>query len=285
VALQVDLGHYALASRQMEALLARTIQAMGPQHRETGLAWNTSGIIAWERGDLDAAQRDIVQAIAIWRTPEGTRQLPGGLFNYGMILHAAGQQTQALAALREARGLRMATFGISHPLVGDTDRMIGEVLASQDNAASAQAWFESAVQLTRRGYPADHPRRLMAELSLARNRARLGQLDVALPALDTLARQAGSGSELPRLRWRATAFAAEARCTAAPSNATLQSLDTLVGQLKTAQPDGGVIPREVLAIRERCALRLLAMQQGATHHRRLRAAAAPAGAPSPIRRA
>ncbi|MET1025246.1 MAG: serine/threonine-protein kinase [Pseudoxanthomonas sp.] len=283
VALQVDLGHYAKAASQMESLLARTIQAMGPQHRETGLAWNTAGIIAWERGDLETAQRDIAKAIAIWRLPEGARQLPGGLFNYGMVLHAAGRQTQALAALREARGLRIAAFGTAHPLVGDADRMIGEVLASQGDAAAAQAWFESAVNLTRRGYPADHPRRLFAEVSLARNRARLGQLDAALATLDTLSRQAGGGSELPKLRWSAAAFAAEARCIVDPSAASLRPLDALVRQLKAAQPDGGVIPRQVQDIRDRCARRLLTTRANA-HRDRLRAAAAPAVAPSPTHR-
>jgi len=283
VALQVDLGRYALAAEQMQSLLARTTQAMGPQHRETGLAWNSSGIIAWERGDLATAQHDIEQALTIWRRPEGARQLPGGLFNYGMVLYAAGQHAQALAALREARSLRIAAFGASHPLVGDADRMIGEVIADQGDAAGAQAWFDNAVRLTRRGYSADHPRSLFAELALARNRARLGQRDAALATMDHLARHAGGGSETSKLRWRAAAYAAETRCTTGPSPATLEPLDTLLSQLKTAQPDGGVIPREVQAIRDACAKRLLAAQSP-PKRRRLKAAARPAAAPWPIRR-
>ncbi|WDS35346.1 serine/threonine-protein kinase [Pseudoxanthomonas sp.] len=282
VALQVDLGHYKLASTQMPPLLAQTVQTMGPQHRETGLAWNTAGIIAWERGDLAAARYDIGKAVATWRTPDGRTQLAGGLFNYGMVLHADGRDDQALAALREARALRVASFGQSHPLVGDTDRMIGEVMADRGDAAAAQPWFENAVNLTRRGYPADHPRRLFAELWLARNQARLGNLDAALGTLDSLSHQVGHGSEIPRLRWSATAFAAEARCQATPSQTALRPLDALLEQLKTEQPDGGVITRDVLAIRDRCAQRLLAMRSSA-RRRQVRAAAVPAPAPSPTR--
>jgi tetratricopeptide (TPR) repeat protein/tRNA A-37 threonylcarbamoyl transferase component Bud32 len=283
VALQVDLGHYALASKQMPPLLARTVQTMGPQHRETGLAWNTAGIIAWERGDLAAARHDIGKAVAIWRAPDGMGQLAGGLFNYGMVLHAAGQNDQALAALREARTLRIATFGASHPLVGDADRMIGEVMADQGDAMAAQAWFASAADLARRGYPADHPRRLFAELSLARNRARLGELNAALATLDKLSRQPGGDSEISRLRWSATAFAAEARCHAEPSQTALRPLEALLEQLKTEQPDGGVITRDVRAIRDRCAQRLLAVRPPAPQ-RQVRAATRPAAAPAPTRR-
>ncbi|MBP3974647.1 serine/threonine-protein kinase [Pseudoxanthomonas spadix] len=281
VALQVDLGQYALAAEQMESLLARTRQVMGERHRETGLAWNTTGVIAWERGELATAQRDIARAVAIWRQPEGARQLAGGLANYGRVLHAAGHDSQALAALQEARALRVANFGASHPLVGDTDRMIGEVIADQGDARGAQPWFETAVALTRRGYPADHPRRLFAELSLARNRGRLGQPDAALAMLDRLARHGGDGSEAAKLRWRARAYAAETRCTASPSQGTLQQLDALLAQLATVQPDGGVIPREVRAIRERCAERLLAAPAA---RRPLKTAARPAAAPSSTRR-
>src|SRR5690606_12024517 len=161
----------------------------------------------------------------------------------------------------------------------DADRMIGEVIAGQGDPAAAQAWLEMAADMARRGDPADHPRRLFAELSLARNRARPGQQSAALALLDSPLRRTAERSATPKLRWRASAYAAEARCSAGPSRAALQQLDGLLGQLATAQPDGGVIPREVQAIREGCARRLLASQSPA-RGQRLRAAAKPAAAPS-----
>ncbi|SEM42420.1 serine/threonine protein kinase [Pseudoxanthomonas sp. GM95] len=252
VALQVDQGQYVAAQQQMRKLLAQTAKIMGEHHRETGLAWNTLGIIAWQRGDLDEARRDIEYAVDIWRRPEGTRQLAGGLFNYGMVLQSAGRNDEALAALREARAMRVANFGEQHPLVGDTDRMIGQVLSERGDAAAAKPWLESAVMLARKGYPADHPRRLFAELSLARNQALLGQNEKALAVLDSLASTRGDGSEFARLRWSASAYAAEARCSSGAPEAAVRTLNGLLETLQQAQPDGGVIPREVAEIRTRC---------------------------------
>src|SRR5690606_28807287 len=141
VALQVDQENYARAERQIVPLLELTVKALGPTHRETGLAWNTRGVIAWQRGRLDEAVADVGRAVRIWRGPNGSQNLHGGLFVYGMVLHAAGREEEALKALRESRALRAAQYGASHALIGDTDRMIGEVLASQGKSAEATVYF------------------------------------------------------------------------------------------------------------------------------------------------
>ena len=70
VALQVDQENYARAEQQIVPLLELTEKALGPTHRETGLAWNTRGVIAWQRGHLDEAIVDIGRAVRIWRGPE-----------------------------------------------------------------------------------------------------------------------------------------------------------------------------------------------------------------------
>lgn len=282
VALQVDQGEYTKADREMRALLERTRRVMGDEHRETGLAWNTLGIIAWQRGDLDEAQRDIARAVQIWRRPEGARQLGGGLFNQGMVLHAAGRDDEALKVLQESRARRVAMFGETHPLIGDADRMIGQVLSERGDPRDAQRWLENAVKLARQGYPADHPRRLFAELTLARNQALLGQTDRALAVLDSLAKQPGDGSEIPRLRWSASAYAAETRCSAGAPEAALRSLDGLIDTVNKAQPDGGAIPREIAGIRQRCASTSLAART--SHKPAIKAAGRLAAAASSTRR-
>ncbi len=260
VALQVDMGQISAAAARMRILLPETEQVLGPHHRETGLAWNTMGIIAWEQNDLEAAQRDIAHAVEIWRTPEGAGQLAGGLFNYGRVLHAAGHDGQALEALREARTLRIQNYGANHPLVGDTDRMIGQILADGGAPEKAESWFENGASLIRKGYPADHPRRLEAELAVARNQARLGQLEPGLSRMDALARRAGTGSEAIRLRWSASAYAAEARCRINASSVPLKQLDALLEQIGQARPDGGTLTREIQQIRVRCATQRLAQR-------------------------
>lgn len=217
------------------------------------MAWNTSGVIAWELGRLAQAQDDTARAVEIWRGPEGSQNLHGGLFVRGMVLHAAGRNQQALQALRESRALRVAQFGASHALIGETDRMIGEVLAARGEHSLASQYFERAANLTRIGYGPEHPRSLDAALSQARHLARTGQLAAALPRLDSLALQSGSGSEIPKLRWSARAYAAEARCRAGERSQALFVLDALLRELTQARPDGGVLVREVEAVRNACA--------------------------------
>ncbi|HVK50331.1 MAG TPA: tetratricopeptide repeat protein, partial [Pseudoxanthomonas sp.] len=251
-AVQVDLGHFREAAAQMKQLHVMTMAALGPHHRETGSSWNSMGIIAWELGDGETAITDIGHAVSIWRYPDNRQQLPGGLYNYGMVLHDAGRDDQALAALLEARRLRVELFGASHAVVGDTDRLIGEVMAARGRQQDANAYFERAEVLTRIGYGADHPRALFAQLSLARQLGREGQVTPALQRLDALAVRDGTGSEIPKLRWTARAYAAELRCQHNQRERGRRELDNLVAELRRLQPDGGVIPREVERLRAAC---------------------------------
>lgn len=253
IAVLIDQGRFNAAAEQLRQLHALTVRSLGPHHRESGLSWNSLGIIAWERGDYDEAIADISRAVAIWRNPDGLQQLPGGLYNLGMVLHSAGRDAEALAALDEARRLRASQYGASSVLVGDTDRLIGEVLMAQGRSEAAGARLANARALARIGYPENHPRRLDAELSMAHFLARSGQAAQALPTLDALATNAGKGSEGPKLRWRARAYAAEARCSLGQAARGRADLDALLAELRRLQPDGGVIPREVQAIRDACA--------------------------------
>ena len=163
-----------------------------------------------------------------------------------------GARSEALKALRESRAIRAAQYGASHALIGDTDRMIGEVLASQGKSAEATAYFDRAVKLTRVGYGPENPNTLVAELSMARQLARNGQAAVALKQLDALALHPGTGSEIPKLHWRARAYAGEVRCRSGQRERARRELDALVEELRVARPDGGVITREALAIRAAC---------------------------------
>jgi serine/threonine-protein kinase len=238
----------------MRELHALTLQTVGPQHRDAAASWNSLGIIAWERGDNATAVRDVAQAVTIWRENESLQILPGGLFNYGMVLHSAGRDAEALTILEETRQIRVRTIGASHALVGETDRMIGEVLASQGKLAAATEHFDRAVRLTRVGFGPNHPRTWFAELAMARQLTRLGRPADALAPLQRLARHEGDGSEAPKLRWQARAYLAEARCRLGTHERDRgrNELNALLAELRVAQPDGGVIPREVAEIRAAC---------------------------------
>ncbi|KAF1712435.1 hypothetical protein CSC70_02630 [Pseudoxanthomonas kalamensis DSM 18571] len=252
VALETDMERYAEAERQMRELHRLTVQSLGPQHRDTGSSWNTLGIIAWERGRIDEAIRDISNAIDIWRGPDGSQSLPGGLFNLGMVLHSAGREDEALNALQEARMLRAARYGSSSAVIGETDRMIGEVLAAQGKTREANEYLQRAVDLTRVGYGPNHPRTLASRLSLARQQGRSGQPEPALHELQQLADWPGTGSEVPKLRWEARAYLAELQCRNGQAASARRDLDQLVDELHRLRPDGGVISREAEAIRAAC---------------------------------
>ncbi|MET0580434.1 MAG: serine/threonine-protein kinase [Pseudoxanthomonas sp.] len=252
VAIQVDQERYAEAERQIEPLYRLTVDALGPDHRETGLALNTRGVIAFELGRMDQAVADVGEAVRIWRGSAGSQQLHGGLFNYGMVLHGAGRDAEALKALLESRQLRARQYGASDASVGEADRLIGEVLASLGKLDAASVYFDRAVKLTRVGLGPEHPRTLFAQLSMARHQARLGQGDAALAALEALAVEPGTDSETPKLHWSARAYAAEVRCRIGQNERARRDLDALIGELRSARPDGGAITREALAIRAAC---------------------------------
>ena len=251
-AVQVDLGQLAEADAELRRLHAMTMESLGPNHRDAASSWNSMGIIAWERGDYDTAVRDVARAVGIWRANESFQILPGGLFNYGMVLHSAGRYDEALAALEESRQMRVSTIGASHALIGETDRMIGEVLASKGDLAGATERFDRAVRLTRVGFGPEHPRTWFAELSMARHLTRLGRPQEAIAPLEALARHDGSGSEAPKLRWLSRAYLAEAHCRIGEKDRARRELDALAGELRTALPDGGIIPREVAELRTAC---------------------------------
>jgi serine/threonine-protein kinase len=248
----VDLGHYRQAEREIRPLHAQTLQALGPQHHETGMAWNTLGIVALALGHNDEAVDDLAHAVSVLRNSAGSQQLHGVLFNYGMALHAAGRDAEALQALREARELRVEQFGASHAVVGFTDRMIGEVLAAQGNENEAATYFERAFALTRIGYGAQSPGTLLAELSLARYYGRVGRMDDAKQMLTQVATQPGGGSELPKLRWQARAYLAELQCRNGETMQARHDLDALLAELHRERSDDDLIIGEVELIRTKC---------------------------------
>ncbi|MFT3754831.1 MAG: tetratricopeptide repeat protein [Pseudoxanthomonas sp.] len=253
VALKVDQERYREAEDEARTLHELTIKALGPQHRETGRSWNTLGIIAWQLGRNQEAMDDLARAVAIWRGSGGELQLlADGLFNYGMILHAAGSDDEALRALQESRRLRVQQFGASDGRVGNTDRVIGEVLAAQGKTDEAGTYLDRALKLTRIGAGPQNLFALQAQLSLAQHYARSGRFAEAHTLLEPLADLQVQGSELPKLRWQGRAWLADIDCRGVHAAKARRDLDALLVELRRERPDGGVVTREAEAIRAAC---------------------------------
>jgi len=254
-AILVDQGHLGEAEAAYRDTRAWLVARVGPTHASVAKDDNSLGIIAWERGDTAAALRWLDQSIAIRRAGVGGSSpldLSGVLFNKAMVLHDSGDDASARPLLAETLQLRAAALRADHPLVGDTQRLLGEVDAGLGDRARARGELRSAVDLTRNGYGYAHPHTRRAELSLAAFDAATGDA-TALHRLDQLAQLPAADSELRKVAWLATGDAAAVRCHGARQAQALSSFETLDRQVREAQPEGGVIARRLAAMHAACA--------------------------------
>lgn len=259
--LHIDQGHYRQAETELRAAIAALQRRLAPAGVdpaeirrgmiELGGLQRRLGQVAWERGEISTALTALQRAVVIARRQNDNAHLGDALYDYARVLHAVGRDRAALKAVQEAHELRLAQMGPRHPLLGDTERLLGQIEISLGQREQGMAHLAQAVTLTRSGYGATHPNTREAELALARQQALEGD-DSALLRLDALAGMPHSDRDLRRTAWRAQAYAAQLRCHGPDREPALARLDTLQDQLKTAQPDGGAIPREVGAIVRGC---------------------------------
>ena len=250
-ALYVDLGRF----NEAEAIFLETTAWMrarlDPNHPDMARAYNSLAIVAWERGDIERALKFQRQAVAAWRKSDSNPgSISNGLFNLAMILHDAGRDREALDPILESIQLRARQFGVDNGLVGDGERMRGEILAGLGQRDAARAALEQAVQITRKGYRRGHSHTRRAEISLERLQAQDGDAN-AVAQLLAQSQQSAGDIEQHKAAWLAGAYAAEAQCHGDPEAARVQ-LETLLAQMQQALPEGGAVPREVRRIRDAC---------------------------------
>ena len=249
-ALYVDLGRFGEAEAEFLDTFAWMRARLDPNHPELARMYNSLAIVDWERGDLEQAKRYQRQAVAAWRTSHNVGMTAAGLFNLAMILHSAGEDREALPSVREARQLRAQRFGAGHELVGDSDRLLGEILAALGETDTARSALHRGVRLTRAGYGERHSHTRRAEVSLARFEAAQGDA-AARRQLLGYAQSAEGDIEMRKAAWLARAYAAELECARQPQQAR-HALDAVLTQMQLALPEGGAIPREVAQLRAAC---------------------------------
>ena len=210
-AIQVDQGRLRDAEAAYRDSRAWLVARLGPDHDSVATDDNSLGIIAFERGDIPAALRWLDQSIAIRRLrgAPGRLALAGVLFNKAIVQHDAGQDIAARPLLIEALQLRTARLGATHPLVGDTERLLGEVDAALGDPPRARAELQSAARLTRAGYGPRHPHARRAALSLAVFDAAADPAG-SLRRLDALAASPERDGESRKVTWLAGGHAAGA---------------------------------------------------------------------------
>ena len=253
-ALHVDQGHFASAEREFRQSRQWLVARLGTRHTDVARDDNSLAVIAWERGRHREALTLFDHAIGILRQGLRPNNLAGILFNKAMVLHETGANAEAEALLQESRKLRVEQLEADSPLVGHTDRLLGEVQAALGKRDQAARSLESAVMLTRSGYGPAHPHSRRAELARARFRARIEDTrSEALRSIDSIAKLPGSDAEHAKLRWRARAYAAEAHCRLPGEQAKAKNdMRALRVELAKALPEGGELVREVSAIDAAC---------------------------------
>ena len=249
-ALYVDLGRFNEAETIFLDTTAWMTTRLDANHPDMARAYNSLAIVAWERGDDVRALRYQQQAVSAWRKSGNDGLIAAGLFNLAMILHDAGRQKEALAAANESVNLRMRQYGANHELVGDSDRMVGEIQVALGQIGLARSTLGTAVRLTRAGYGPEHSHTRRAEVALLRLQATQGQPG-ALEQLDRLGQTRSNGLEQRKAVWLARAYAAQLRCAQQPQLSRV-TLDAVLADMQLAVPEGGAVPREIQGIRNAC---------------------------------
>jgi eukaryotic-like serine/threonine-protein kinase len=254
-AIHVDLGRFREAGDAYRSSQKWLIEHLGRKHEDVARDDNSLGIVAWELGDFDTALRHLDRALAVLRKDPGSWIYQGVLFNKGMVLHDAGRDQTALPLLLQVEKLRIASLGKDHERIGDTERMIGEVLAALGQNTAARLRLVNAVRLTRAGagYGPSHPHTRRAELSLALFDLAHGDPPPPISnQLEQLAALPKSDPELRKVAWLASTAIANQRCLEPGFGGGPEMLDAIEAEIDAALPEGGAFVREFERLRSRC---------------------------------
>ncbi|MEO5596666.1 MAG: tetratricopeptide repeat protein, partial [Lysobacteraceae bacterium] len=227
-AVYVDQGKLDLAQPLFTQADRQLTRLLGPNHPDLGSMGNSLGIIAWERGDMVTAERQLRRALQLWAQ---SPRLHGGLFNLAMILHSVGRDADAEPLARRALALRERMFGSNQGLVGASLRQIGEIRLARHDAVGAEPLLTQALAILRRDYGPSHALTGQAELSMAHLRAaqqRQPEADALIAAI--LSQFPPNDVEYRRLRWETRTLAAHWKCAKAEQHEsgrrTLQQIKT-----------------------------------------------------------
>ncbi|MFT3897402.1 MAG: serine/threonine-protein kinase [Thermomonas sp.] len=249
-AMLVDLGRLREAEAAFDHSRTWLAERLGANSEDVAIDDNSLAIVDWERGDIPAALASIDRAIATWSDSGQPLRLASVLFNKALILHDVHRDAEALPLVERSRRLRAPLLGGNHALVGESDRLLGDIHAALGDPG-AEAELQRAVRILDAAYGPARASARRAQLSLAAFRAQRGDA-AALAQLDALGDLRADDFELRKVAWLARAEAAGLRCHGPQRGTAITALHKLDGELRTALPEGGSVARDVAAIAARC---------------------------------
>jgi serine/threonine-protein kinase len=249
-AMLVDLGRLREAQAAFTGSRQWLVDRLGANSEDVAIDDNSLAIVAWERGDIDAALASIDRAIATWSEAGQPLRLAAVLFNKALILHDAGRDAEAQPLAERSRRLRAPLLGETHALVGESDRLLGEIHAALGDPR-AEGELQRAAQILGLAYGPTRASARRAQLALAAFQARRGDAP-ALARLDALGQLRSNDFELRKVAWLARAQAAGLRCHGSQRGKAMADLHALEAELRAALPEGGSVARDVAAVAARC---------------------------------
>ncbi len=238
--LLLETGRLDDAQESLAANRPLIEQRYGPASLEAAAAWDALGQVSHELGELDISHDQFLRAARILRDAKAQAALADTLQRDAAVLIEARRAQSALRVLDDIRRLR----GQPNP---DWLRLHAEARLQLDDVSPALRELEEAQRIAPDSLElrATQARLILAdETSDPATRAR------SLSTLEDAAASTPSTRLLPR-RLRAQLWLAQAQCAASPESAQ-RLFDALESALLEAQPQGGLLSRQMRAAREAC---------------------------------
>ena len=157
----------------------------GEEHRETATSKNELGLLLWEQGDLDGAEKMFRESVATHTRLLGADHANAavGKANLAVVVNEQGHPAAAEALLRESLASQRKTLGVRHPSYANTLNKLSVVVMDQGRLDEANALIEEALRTAGMVFADDHPRMVLYRVNQARIQIARREPDKAEPVL------------------------------------------------------------------------------------------------------
>jgi tetratricopeptide (TPR) repeat protein len=150
-------GQHEKALKLHDEILDVQRRLFGDRSVEVGKSLYSLGVLHRTRGELDAAEPLLRQALEIFAEELGSRhrRVASVLATLGRVLHTQGHHREARESFDEALSLRLELLGEDHGHVANTRKNLAALLLDQGETAAAGALLEKALDVLREKMPTD----------------------------------------------------------------------------------------------------------------------------------